>query len=269
MMFDLHIMSRAAKTAFVKSAAPLPTMGLAPAQQGAQVDVLAHMAGQAPGANPAHINELANYYKTREALPSAQAAQQQLTHAAARTRAATAPASVAASVRKATTTAPVGNVLSHATQAVGPQRAVAGAVQHGLPVAGSASVLDHLMHAGGSALGFVGKHAGLADRGYMHEAVNKAKSKISPQDALRYGLPAMYGGLSGAEAMPDNKILGGLAGASGAVAGSELGGRAGRVLGRNISGTSLGETFGELLGRLAGGSHGSNLAVRGARLLVH
>lgn len=264
--FDMSVMARAAEAA-IKSAAP-HTVGLYPGlQQEMHVDAAAQLAGRTPGANQAYIQDLAHYYKTREATPAAQAAQQALTAAANRAPVST-PGAAMNVVKRTTPMMGSGNVLSQAAHIAGPQKVVAGAVQHGLPIAGTASVLDHLMHAGGAALGFAGKHAGLADRGYMHAAADKMKSKISPQDAMRYGLPAVYGGVSGAEQLPENKLVGALAGAGGAVGGGELGSRAGRHVARGMGAGPVGETFADLIGRVIGGSQGTNLAVRGARLLV-
>lgn len=121
------------------------------------------------------------------------------------------------------------------------------------------------------------KDAGIADRPYMHEARGKAakgigslfdklKEQATVQNGLRYGLPAAFGGLAGAEQVPENRLLGAAGGAGGAVAGSELGGRAGRAIGAKSG--PVGENIGELLGRLMGAGAGQSFGIRGAKVLA-
>jgi hypothetical protein len=123
------------------------------------------------------------------------------------------------------------------------------------------------------------KDAGIAERSYMHEArgaaasgigsiFDKLKEQGTARNAIRYGLPAAYGGLAGAEQVPENRLLGALGGAGGAVAGSELGGRAGYAMAKHLKAGPVGEQIGDLLGRLMGSGMGQDLGIRGSRLLV-
>lgn len=181
------------------------------------------------------------------------------------------PTDVATIARKAAPTQNVGSAVN----AIG---AVRKAVTTGAPVRASADVLEHLMHAPGAALGFIGKYAGIADREYMRggqaaggaakSVFDKLKEQGTARNAIRFGLPAAYGGLSGAEQVPENRLLGALGGAGGAVAGSELGGHLGRGAARSMNAGPVGENIGELLGRLMGSGMGQDLGIRGTRLLV-
>lgn len=129
-----------------------------------------------------------------------------------------------------------------------------------------------------AAIACLGKNAGIADRPYMHtprgaapgigSIFDKLKEQGTARNALLYGLPAAYGGLAGAEQVPENRLLGALGGAGGAVAGSEIGGRAGHAMAKHLKAGPLGENIGELLGRLMGSGMGQDLGVRGSRLLA-
>lgn len=253
MKFDLRIMVKAAARAIEKLSAPVQTIGLAAKDIPHWVDSAAHLARE--HADPARIADLAHYYKNfvGQGAHAAQQATQAVQH-------------VAPAVKKTPTIATsAGPALARAAETVGPKKVIEGAVSSGLPAAGTASVLEELMRSGGGALGI--KSGSLADREYMRGAqevgqgaLEGAKKHMTAANALRFGLPGVYGAVGGAEAVPENRWLGAAAGAAGGIGGSELGGMAARSMGAG--------TLGDIIGRVIGASAGTDLAARGARLAV-
>jgi len=111
--------------------------------------------------------------------------------------------------------------------------------------------LNIMAKAAASALGVTPKHAGIFD---------KMKGHATPENAMNYGLPGVFGALAGAEQVPENRWLGAAGGGAGAMGGSFLGAAAAHHMG--------GENIGQFIGRLIGSSMGQDVGVRGARLLA-
>lgn len=119
------------------------------------------------------------------------------------------------------------------------------------------------------------KTAGSAERGYMHEAgeaaggvVDRIKDHPHAGKALRMAIPAAFGAVSGAEGVPENRLLGAAGGALGGVGGSELGGFGGQRTAKSLGFGPTGQSVGALLGHLIGANAGIDLGTRGARLLA-
>jgi hypothetical protein len=202
-MFDLDLIVKAAAVAVrphvrrapgtvvgkVKKSGLMSTIGLEAGQVGKHVNQAARIAQQ--GADPvrrAAVAELAGYYKNLGTSAGTQAAQHSMTMAAQKAQ--TAVPQMANVVAKKTPTMAFsqGSVLQHAAQQLGPQKVIAGAVQHGAPVIGSASVLDHL-----SQMPF-GKLAHALERGYAPSLpkgvdVSMGRMKNQPQSEAGYGTP--------------------------------------------------------------------------------
>lgn len=190
-------------------------------------------------------------------------------------------AKAAASVLRPTDAAAIARKALPTQDVSGLVRAAGGvqkALRTGAPVTATADVMSHLMQAPGAALGFAGKYAGIADRDYMYEGTRRAaqggqraaqgaksifdkvKAQVTPENAMNYGLPGVFGALAGAEQVPENRLLGAVGGGGGAMGGSFLGAAAARNMG--------GERIGQYIGRLIGASMGQDVGVRGARLLA-
>jgi len=206
-MFDLDLITKAAAVAVrphvrrapwtalgkVKKSNLMSTIGLEAGQVGKHVNQAARIAQQ--GVDPARraaVAELAGYYKNLGSSAGTQAAQHALTLSAQKAQAAA--SQVAGVVAKKTPTMAFsqGSVLQHAAQQLGPQKVIQGAVQHGAPVIGSASVLDHL-----SQMPF-GKLAAAIEREYSQSLpkeveVSMGRMKNQPRNEVGYGTPNVFG----------------------------------------------------------------------------
>lgn len=204
-MFDLDLIAKAAAVVVrphvrrapgvggkVKKSGLMNTIGLEAGQIGKHVNQAARIAQQ--GVDPARraaVAELAGYYKNLGSSAGTQAAQHALTTAAQKATTAV-PQVAQAAVKKTPTMAfSQGAVLQHAAQQLGPQKVIQGAVQHGAPVIGSASVLDHL-----SQMPF-GKLAAAIEREFAQSlpkevGVSMGRMKNQPQPEASYGTPSAF-----------------------------------------------------------------------------
>lgn len=240
------------------------TMALAAGSISPHVDIMKHLSG-AVGKG---ADELAHYYKGLSQNVGMIQGHAALGHRAAATaqQAAAAPAAAVSRMVKRTPTQAINPqaVLAHAANTM-PQQVIQGAVKGHAPAMGTSTLLDQLSRTSFDKLGMfraLNKLAGIADHPYMGAAGEKAKGV-----AMRYGIPAVLGGLHGAESVPDAPLAGAVGGASGGVLGMEVGARTGREIGERMS-HPMAPTIGALIGAIGGYRMGSDIGIRGARVLT-
>lgn len=225
------------------------TIGYTPQQVDAHVDITKHLADSEGLASPSKLEDLSKYYKGFEESATAQKGQAALSQAAAK-RAVPPPVPAAAMSKRTPTIAPrpASAVLSHAAQTLGPAKVIAGGVSHGVPVAGSASVLDELMRTGGQALGFVGKHA-------QQNSLGLTSLQVKHAMQLQFDSPQQQAQFSKRK----SNVLG-VTGTGASLAGGVAGGTVGGALGAAVGGP-----VGMVAGNLVGGEIGS----QGAKKLMN